>query len=224
MITEELWAAWWIEPTESTRNALVEHYQPWLKKLTGYVFKNLSGLGMEFVDCLNSANLGLIESIERFDRHHGGSFETYASYRVKGSIYNSVDDYAPEISKYLFHQSKKSELSQFSAARLKKVGIYEIAEEMILEEMLFALSGYQNVDESIVNNYLHLDDFLLIRQLNMKIDELYPEEQMVVRYYYFHDYSLKDISAIIGVSKARVSQIKRTAIECLLNRLESSNQ
>ena len=211
---------WQKEGSDVVRNGLVEYYQPWLKKVSGYVYKSISGLGLEFSDCLNTANLGLIESIERYDPNQKASFETYASYRVKGAIYNSVNSYAPEINKYLFQKSKEeSEASSdtFNSFSEMEEALEDYVENMLLSELLGAMPTY--IDNNDQVHYLNDSDFLLVRRLNVELDNIPAECAMVIRFHYFHAYPLRNIASMIGISSARISQIHKQALNQLAEQL-----
>lgn len=216
MDVNDLWVKWQKESSEVARNSLVEYYQPWLKKVSGYVYKSISGLGLEFSDCLNTANLGLIESIERYEPTQKASFETYASYRVKGAIYNSVSFYAPEINKFLFYRSKEDQKISADVVACSKGlegALENNIEEMLLGELLGSMPTLvEDYDQAL---YLNDSDFLLIRKLNSELDNIPAEYAMVIRFHYFHSFPLKNIASMIGISTARVSQIHKQAIRQL---------
>jgi RNA polymerase sigma factor, sigma-70 family len=213
---DKLWATWKKGNSAVQRNMLVDHYQPWVHKLTGYIYKSISGLGLEYLDCFNSANVGLIESIQRFEPNQNASFETYASYRVKGAIYNSIHLYAPEINKYLFQleSSKQAALPLDNSGYEISHTIDELIEDMLLTEILSSVSTMQNT-EKLNSYYMEGSDFLLSRSLNRAIGDMPAEYAMVIRYHYFHAYPLKGIAAMLGVSNARVSQMHRDALKQL---------
>ncbi len=221
MSIDALWTSWQQGNSAAQRNHLVEYYQPWVHKITGYIYKSISGLGLEYLDCFNSANIGLIESIHRFDPNQNANFETYASYRVKGAIYNSIQQYAPEINKYLFYlgERKPDTLSLNISEYDMGSSLDELIEDMLLTEILSTVASIQSIDKRNLY-YLEDSDFLLSRSLSKAIDDMPAEYAMVIRYHYFHAYPLKDIAVMLGVTSARASQMHKSALEQLGKRID----
>lgn len=216
-----LWVSWQQGNTATQRNMLVEHYQPWVHKITGYIYKSISGLGLEYLDCFNTANIGLIESIHRFDPNQDANFETYASYRVKGAIYNSIHMYAPEINKYMFYLGENG-LDRLTIDTPKYVvnggSLDELIKDMLLTEILTSVASIHNIDKHHAY-YMEDSDFLLNRSLNKVIEDMPAEYAMIIRYHYFHAYPLKDIAVMLGVSNARTSQLHKSALNQLTEQL-----
>lgn len=80
---QELWRAYKEQGDGRARNKLIESYQP-------LVFKVASGFRRldNAMDVLQEGTVGLIESVECYDHTRGVAFSLFASYRIKGRIYN----------------------------------------------------------------------------------------------------------------------------------------
>lgn len=83
--TEEqaLWTAYKDYGDQQARQSLIEAYQPLVFKVAGS-FRGLDNA----MDVLQEGTVGLIESVECFDYKRGVAFSLFASYRIKGRMYN----------------------------------------------------------------------------------------------------------------------------------------
>lgn len=69
-----------------SRHRLIEAYQPLVFKVVMQV-RPPDGLLM---DMIQEGTIGLIEAVERFDHERGVRFSTFAIYRIRGRILNSL--------------------------------------------------------------------------------------------------------------------------------------
>lgn len=70
----------------SSRARLIEAYQPLVFKVVMQVRPPESIL----MDMIQEGTIGLIEAVERFDHERGVRFSTFATYRVRGRVLNSL--------------------------------------------------------------------------------------------------------------------------------------
>ena len=54
--------------------------------------KRFQGLGLELVDLISEGNLGLIDAAKRFDPEKNARFATYASWRIRQSIFHALSE------------------------------------------------------------------------------------------------------------------------------------
>ncbi|MGM9579636.1 MAG: sigma-70 family RNA polymerase sigma factor [Anaerovibrio sp.] len=80
---QALWHAYKECGSQKARKRLIESYQPLVFKLAA-PFRGLDNL----MDVLQEGTVGLIEAIEGFDYSRGVAFSLFASYRIKGRMYN----------------------------------------------------------------------------------------------------------------------------------------
>ena len=70
-------------------DAVIMKYAPLIKYIATRIAARLP-MHIEIQDLINSGVLGLMDAIEKFDPDKGVKFETYAEYRIKGSILDSL--------------------------------------------------------------------------------------------------------------------------------------
>lgn len=80
---QELWRAYKESGDQEARRRLIEAYQPLVFKVAGS-FRSLE----DAMDVLQEGTVGLIESVEVFDYTRGVAFSLFASYRIRGRMYN----------------------------------------------------------------------------------------------------------------------------------------
>lgn len=80
---QELWQAYKECGSQQARKKLIESYQPLVFKAAA-PFRSLDNL----MDVLQEGTVGLIEAVEGFDYARGVAFSLFASYRIKGRMYN----------------------------------------------------------------------------------------------------------------------------------------
>jgi RNA polymerase sigma factor for flagellar operon FliA len=191
---------------------------------------------VELEDLVNAGVLGLLEASRTFDSSKNAQFKTFAKFRIRGAILDSLRD-ADWGSRYL--RKRGREIAEATAQLEARLGRHpadtEIAEEMQLEigrlrkivQQLHALhlTGQQiavsnDCSESldVIESAPNLDDpdpFDLCLQDEMKshlaeaISKLSQREQLIISLYYREELTMKEIAEVVGMSLSRVSQIRQ---------------
>jgi RNA polymerase sigma factor for flagellar operon FliA len=81
----DLWDDYAAERSEEARNALVVHYLPLVRRVADRMLGGLPA-SVDVQDLYAEGHVGLIEAIERFEASRDVKFETFAQWRIKGSI------------------------------------------------------------------------------------------------------------------------------------------
>lgn len=76
------------------KKKLVEHYFPWMENIVGGIYSK-SYPFLEKGDLIGEGSIGLIRAVEMYDENRGEKFKTYAEYKVRGAILDSLrrDDF-----------------------------------------------------------------------------------------------------------------------------------
>ena len=83
------WDRWLKRRSSSARDHLIVSYAPLVKFLAGRVGAGLPAT-VDPGDLVSSGVLGLIDAIERYDPQRGVKFETFATPRIRGAIYDGL--------------------------------------------------------------------------------------------------------------------------------------
>jgi RNA polymerase sigma factor FliA len=199
------------------------------------------------IEDLYSAGLvGLLEALSRFDPSKHVLFRSYAQYRIRGAILDSLRtlDWSP---RGLRRKARAVEQAiQMLTAQLSRCPTdIEIAQKLKIplsayQRLLGELKGLEigtlhsrHSEDSEEDDLVYLpsraEDDPLFRYLDAEvrerltkaIEELPERERMVMTLYYYEEMTMKEIGLILGVVECRVSQIHASAVLYLRARLSS---
>ncbi|ACT02061.1 FliA/WhiG family RNA polymerase sigma factor [Paenibacillus sp. JDR-2] len=232
----DLWRAWKEEGDLEAKKRLIEQFLP----LVDYVTNRMAiGLPKNVLkdDLASNGVMGLIDAIEKFDYCRGLQFETYASWRIRGSIIDglrqgdwvprSVREKAKRIEeayqsleqKYLRSVSD-AEISQYLNVSEKEFTtmLHEIAittvcslEDPIREEESETRLSLL-IDERAKNPDHKAHEFFLKDSLISGIEKLTEKERTVISLFYYEELSLSEIAEVMSLSPSRISQLHSKAI------------
>ena len=244
---EKVWKSYAVTKNPALREKLIIEYAPLVKLVAGRLLMHV-GQYVDFEDLTSYGIFGLIDAIDKYDAEKGIKFETYASIRIRGAIIDNIRklDWVPRSLR-----AKNKQLEQVYADLTVELG-REPNEDEIAEKLMVPLSEAQDlIRKSAVVSLVSLDDYLeqnhdvgvfnlspnlidnpenSIEMMETKqaladaIDQLSDKEKKVITLYYFDELTLKEISAVLGVSESRVSQIHTKAILSLKAKLINLGQ
>ena len=223
-----LWQQYKENKTVEVRNQLAEHYLPLVRLVGGRLAISLPP-HLDRDDLLSSGFFGLLDAIDRFDVSRNIKFETYAGVRIRGAMidYLRAKDWIPvtmrqKIRKY--EQTVYRLENELGRSATDK----EIADalEISLDELqvlvgqcnattVIPLEEYLQNDsaETADNNPADAMEMLEIKDMLAKaIDKLAEKERTVISLYYYEELTLKEISLILHLSEARISQLHTKAV------------
>jgi len=190
-----------------------------------------------FDDLLSAGVVGLIQAIDNFDPHQGVKLKTFAEFRIRGSILDSLReiDWAPRL--------KRRQARQFeSAVAEAEQQLGRAPEEAeIAAQLHLTIDDYRhkltemeglNIGElefardenerSLVVKYIAspedespeitLERSELERLIAGAIDHIPKAEKTVLSLYFYEELTLREIAEVMGLHLSRVSQIKSQAI------------
>jgi RNA polymerase sigma factor for flagellar operon FliA len=230
-----LWKTYRVNPNIELRNKIVLAYS-WLVKSIVRRAAAVSGSYVDAEDLMSYGMLGLIKAVEKFDPDKGVTFETFATYRVRGEVidYMRRNDWVPR-----GVRKRAQEVDRASSEFLSELGRDPTEEELAKKlginksEISQTLSHCERFNlisfEELVQDAANIESLLasdespegslqeseLIQVLTRAIDALSERERLVISLYYYEELTLKEISAVIGVSESRVSQIHTKAVASL---------
>jgi RNA polymerase sigma factor FliA len=188
--------------------------------------------------------LGLLDAFGKFDPSKHVLFRTYAQYRIRGAILDSLRtlDWSP---RELRHKARAVEQAiQILTAQIhrspteteiaQKLNIPLAAYQQLLGELkgleigtLHSVRSEDSEEEDLAclpgraeddPLFLYLDAEMRQR-LTQSIEALPERERMVMTLYYFEEMTMKEIGLILDVHDSRVSQIHASAVLHLRARL-----
>ena len=243
---EQLWRQFTVGRSPRLRDRLILTYAPLVKYVAGRVSATLPD-HVERNELVSDGLVGLIEAVDRYRPGTGVKFESFALPRIKGAMLDRMRslDWAPRSSR-TSQRRIEAALRKIEQRTGTVAGGGEVAHELGVsrQELDNALaeisrSGLVELDRSLptgdenegLDLYSRIADAnadepagefereeqreLLVRA----IDGLPERERLVIVLFFYEELPLRDISAILGVSESRVSQLQGQAIVRLRTRL-----
>jgi RNA polymerase sigma factor for flagellar operon FliA len=237
----KLWLEYQETKKDTVRERIIENYLPLVKLVAGRVAISLPQ-HVDRDDLISSGFFGLLDAIERYDLSRNVKFETYAVTRIRGSILDTIrsQDWLPatvrqkarqyeqilaELENRLGRSATDSETSEALGISVEQlhtlINQLNTSTLVPLEDFLQS----ETVAGNITNPSQNIEEEEVKNSLMKAIDKLPEKEKMVVTLYYYEELTLKEISLILKLSEARISQLHTKAIFRLrgaLSRIKSS--
>lgn len=218
------------------REQLILEHLPQVKLIARRIHERLP-VSVSLDDLISTGVLGLIAAIDRYDASHDVKLKTYAEYKIRGAILDSLRglDWAPR------QQRKRAKLIEAAIAALEQQHQRMPSEEEIAGYLGLSVGNYQDwlsevrgltlgslenagtEDEGCdLLRYLADSDEQwpsqiveraeLERLLAEAIEKMPSLERTVLSLYYYEEMTLREIAKIVGLHESRISQLKSQAI------------
>lgn len=231
---------------QEKRNDLVVEYLPLVQKVVHTLKVNNRDYDHE--DLVNIGVIGLMDAIDRYDKKQKVPFENYAYIRIKGTIIDEIRKNArvprSRMDKLNAYYKAKEELErEFKRSPSEKeiVKHLDISEKELetihdtvtqlasvsLDEVLYADgdSDTSMLDVLEDSAAVKQEESVLLKEklgvLADAISTLTERNQQILQLIYVEELGMKEIAYILGISKARVSQLHGKALIKLREQLGS---
>ncbi|MDQ3176004.1 MAG: FliA/WhiG family RNA polymerase sigma factor [Actinomycetota bacterium] len=239
---ERAWGRWTRQRAPGAREQLIVHYSALVKFVAGRL-----GVGdhaaIDANDLVSAGMLGLIDAVERFDPAHGVRFETFATPRIRGAIYDGLRqlDWVPRSVRARARQIERA-IADFEGSQGRSPSEPELASSLGLDDDQLA-EWIGSVASTVVGTLDHaleagaepssleggapqqpgaLVEARELRTAMFRALRTLPErEKLVVALYFEEGLTLSEIGDVLGVTESRVSQLRITAVMRLRARLHA---
>jgi RNA polymerase sigma factor FliA len=223
------------EMTEAERERLILEHLPQVRLIARRIQERLPE-SITLDDLVSTGVLGLISAIDNFDAGQNVKLKTYAEYKIRGAILDSLRglDWAPRQKR---RRSKQIESAIATAEQKLKRSPTE--DEIALElgitldeyhEWLVEIRGLNVASLEYAGgeqgkDLLHylpdpsdnlpsslLERSELGRLLAASIDAIPEIERTVLSLYYHEELTLREIAQVVNLHESRISQLKSQAI------------
>jgi RNA polymerase sigma factor for flagellar operon FliA len=225
--------------TEETKTAereqLILDHLPQVRLIARKIHERLPE-SVNLDDLVSTGIVGLILAIDNFDPGHNVKLKTYAEYKIRGAILDSLRglDWAPR------QQRKRSKMIEAAIASAEQKLQRAPTETEIAAELKVSVSEYhewlveirglnlgslesspnddgQSLLKYVSDNEENWPSRLLERSeleslLARAIEKMPQVEKTVLSLYYHEEMTLREISKILKLHESRVSQLKSQAI------------
>jgi len=220
---------------EERERLIVEHL-PQVRLIARKIHERLPDT-VALDDLLSAGVIGLINAIDNFDPRQNVKLRTYAEFRIRGAILDSLreTDWAPRMKRKLAREleaglaraeqkyGRAPEEAEIAAElkmpveeyrqKLNDVAALDIGElEFVRDEREtpVLLKYVAATDDN--SPALQLERSELERLIASAIDRIPKVEKTVLSLYFYEEMTLREIGEIMGIHYSRVSQIKSQAI------------
>lgn len=232
------------ESAEAERERLILDHLPQVRLIARRIHERLPD-SVSLEDLISTGIVGLISAIDRFDPSHNVKLKTYAEYKIRGAILDSLRglDWAPR------QQRKRSKQIESAIQSLEQKLHRSPVEEEIAAHLELSMAEYHEwlVDVRGVNlgrlesasndedgrdllKYISDGEELWPSRLleRSELESLLAEaigkipqvERTVLSLYFHEELTLREISGILHLHESRISQLKSQAILRLRSYIE----
>jgi len=221
---------------DEERERLILEHLPQVRLIARRIHERLPE-SVVLEDLVSTGVVGLISAIDRFDASHNVKLKTYAEYKIRGAILDSLRglDWAPrqqrrrskqiEAAISAAEQSLHRTPSEEEVATQLGLGIEEY-HEWLVEIRGLNLGSLENASPDPENRdllqYIAGDEeswpSRLLERSELKkvlaegISKMPDAEKTVLSLYYHEELTLREISKIMHLHESRISQLKSQAI------------
>lgn len=239
---QEMWQEYSRTRSPEIKEKLIIHYASLVKYIAGRLNMYL-GQNVEYDDLISYGTFGLIDAIDKFDISKKVKFETYASLRIRGSIIDhmrkmdwvprtlrkqqrDMDNAYTELEHSLGRPATDEEMMAFLDISpeefhelIKKTSISTLTSLEQYTDQGGSMEKLGSDSDQTGSPEAQLEKMETQDMLKNAIEKLPDRERKVVTLYYYEELTLKEISAILGVSESRISQIHTKGISRLRGKL-----
>lgn len=203
----------------AARDALVAKHSPWSRMVARDVYVRVRAMTSAWPDCAQNALVGLLEAINRFDPSRGIMFRTYARHRIRGAVFDGMRALRDEFRRDAQEHERMTMIRE-RITTLVEEAVPDPLEAFVASTVGLSLgflmeAGSIPAHPYIADAYAHREREEVGETLAAAIEQLPEREQAIVVLHYHHFVPFVAIAEQLGVTKGRVSQMHKRALERL---------
>jgi RNA polymerase sigma factor for flagellar operon FliA len=220
-----LWRRFRFEDDLKCRETLFNRYFTLARAIAGRLFRQRMTKRLDRGDFDQFACEGLLHAIDRYDPLRGVPFGAYARRRISGNIADGIATLS-EVDAQLSHRHRVEQERLRSIGKPGSDPLAALSELAVGLAIGLMLEGTGLIDAGdAVDTRPSAYDSLAWREtqalLVSEVARLPDSEAIVVRQHYDHGLPFAQVAQLMGVSRGRVSQLHRAALERLRKRLRT---
>ena len=217
-----LWSAWRVHGDLKARARLIELHIEFARIVAARLYARRFSDEVEFDEYLQMARVALIESIDRYEAGGEATFRTFASHRVHGAVLSGLEamtERARQIA--LKRRTERERLESLRQDQAAAAGdpfsdLASLAVGLAIGFMLEDVGAYREDEAAYPDNaYSALALRQAQRRLSDLVNKLPQREAHIVRQHYFLHVPFEQIAVELKLTKGRVSQLHKRAIETM---------
>jgi RNA polymerase sigma factor FliA len=227
-VEASLWRRLRFEGETECRERLFNLYSALARSIANQSFRRRVTARFERSDYEQLAYEGLLQAIDRYDPMRSVPFGAFARRRIEGNVADGIARMS-EVAAQVSHQRRMERERLRSIAVASEEGSGGTAVEILSELAVGLALGVVLQGTRLIGEEHGADpapsayDSLQWRQLQVRLAEevnrLPEREKIIVRQHYDTGLSFAQIAAMLDLSRGRVSQLHRSALERLRKRI-----
>lgn len=215
----ELWSRYRASSDQATRDRLFAYYAPWAESIARGVHGRIHRFNVDYEDYVQNAKIGLLEAITRFEPDRGVPFALYARRRVRGAVFNGL--------RALLGERRSPPEGRFNE---RLTSLREGASEDPFDQVVDAIVGLGlgvlleacgSEPPAVPDGYHYAETEQINRELHRALERLPERLQMILRAHYFQHVPFCEIAGDLRLTKGRVSQLHKAALDQLRSHLRA---
>lgn len=227
----------------------VREYLPLVKSVAGRVALGMHSQVVDYDDLVQYGMCGLLDAMSRFDPTRHVQFNTYATYRIRGAMFDGMRavDWAPKSLRMRAREAESAD-ADLAADLGRPAAAAEIAAALGVTEQelrrlraridgaevlsMHAEHGGEDGDGASIEDGLAAseasDPAALAERAEVRrviaaaIEDLPENERQALTLHYYEELPLQEIAQVLAVTPSRVSQLHRKARLTLRAKLGSA--
>jgi len=235
-VEASLWRRFRLEEAFECRGVLFDRYVGLARSIAARHYHRRFAKGIERGDFEQFAFEGLLQAIDRFDPLQGVPFGAFARRRIAGSVADGISKMT-EVGVQISHRHRVEQERLRSLARARApagadvqdddalAALSDLALGLALGLMLEGTSLMEPADglDTRPTAYETLEWREMQASLVREVARLPAAEATVVRQHYDNGLSFAQVAELLGLSRGRVSQLHRAALERLRRKMGAFN-
>lgn len=248
---QALWNRWMTDQDNEVANLLIDNYMYLVSFHTERMVSQLPS-NVDKEEIRSYGILGLYDALKKFEPNRDLKFDTYASFRIKGSIIDGLRkaDWLPrsirektkkvEQASEAFEQQHQREAQPEDIAFVTGMTVHEV-ETTLRDAFISNVLSIEDKPKSRENDlkegigYIVSDKSQLLpesqlvqkewkQELIEGIKMLNEKEQLVISLFYQEELTFTEIGTVLGLTTSRISQIHKRCIAKLRSTLNKISQ
>lgn len=226
-----LWQSMRSDGSALARERLFARYAPFARSVGRRLCRARMYGDIDHADVDQSAYEGLMQALDRFDPTRGVPFKGYAAPRISGAVIDGIakmSDIREQIS--WRHRMRRERIRSLQASvndsdpiEQALEALTEIAVGLAVGFMLEGTALYQDEDVSKQPNaYDSLAWKGMKAALRTGLESLPERERAIICHHYLDGMAFENIARLFGMSKGRISQLHRAALQRLQRGLRTN--
>lgn len=229
---QQLVEAYIEEPTESLRNAIITKSIPLVRSIVGKISRPADNPFTDFEDLESAGFMGLLQALESYSVEKEVQFNTFAYYRIRGSIidYLRKIDLMPRQDRALYGKAQ-GVIDRLTQELGREPEDHEVATEMDIQvedyeallvnvqqrsalslDASFSEENPESLHNTIDDPFaespdLSVEEEYTLNLIKKELKKFKERDQIILTLYYYEEMTLAEIALTMGLTEARISQI-----------------